>query len=164
VSRACSYTQIYHCCLCLSLEHWPCEEGCNLCGDNGYMTNGKNNFSYTSVFLDSATTFRCYDVMYSALVGGLSGTSYCDSLPPLAAEPCGCEGGSSGFPDESPADPQLSTPPTDQPGSSSGNGADDQAEPGIPSHSPSAGATDLLITKIIQSVGLMASVLYPFIG
>jgi hypothetical protein len=74
---------------------WPCPGGCNLCGENGYMTNGRANFPYTSPLLATESLFQCYDIMYGAMVGSLTETSYCDTLPPLAQEPCGCVTGGS---------------------------------------------------------------------
>jgi hypothetical protein len=136
-------------------EHWPCEDGCNLCGDNGYMTNGKNSFNYTPAFLAGSTTFKCYDIMYGALVGGLSGTSYCDFLPSVAAEPCGCEGGSTAVPGESPID-QPTSPPVDDADSPTVTPAETPAAGGARRHSG--------VTPILQFGGMMVAIWSVIVG
>lgn len=103
------------------IEHWPCEDGCNLCGVNGYMTKGKKSFNYTSQLLSGAKTLYCYDIMYEAMIGGLYGTSYCESLPSLAKEPCGCVSSPAEQPSSPPvedADPPTVTPVEGEPGNS----------------------------------------------
>jgi hypothetical protein len=80
------------------------------CGENGYMTNGRSNFTYQSQLLATPYVFQCYDIMYGAMVGTLSDTNYCDSLPPLANEPCGCMGGPSLAPALQPPPNSATTP------------------------------------------------------
>jgi hypothetical protein len=76
------------------------------------MTNGKANFTYQPPFLASSYIFKCYDIMYGAMVGGLVDTKYCDTLPPVAKEPCGCMTGSNGpsIPDGSPSSAPGNSP------------------------------------------------------
>jgi len=86
---------------------WPCPDGCNLCGENGYMTNGRANFTYRPQLLAVDYYFQCYDIMYGAMVGGLGETNYCETLPPLAKEPCGCQNGLTLPPGTTPVQPPV---------------------------------------------------------
>jgi hypothetical protein len=114
------------------------------------MTNGKNSFNYTPQRLATATTFVCYDIMYGAMVGGLAETSYCESLPSVASEPCGCVSPSTILPGEGPVS-QPSVPPASAPVAG--------AEPGSAQPpTASAGGSGLswaTAATIIQFVGMM---------
>jgi hypothetical protein len=91
--------------------HWPCSNGCNLCGDSGRMTMGTSNFTYPSLYLKSNVSIQCYDLQYDALTGGLSRGDYCLTFPPLVEDLCGCEISSVGVPVETPTiDPPVDTP------------------------------------------------------
>jgi hypothetical protein len=92
--------------------HWPCYNGCNLCGEAGRVTMGTNNFTYPSQFLKSNVTIQCYDLQYDALTGGLSQGDYCLTLPPMMGDLCGCENSPVGAPVETPTiDPPSEVPP-----------------------------------------------------
>lgn len=135
----------------LFLEHWPCADGCNLCGENGFMTKGKSSFNYTPPFLAAMTTFECYDIMYGAMIGGLSETNLCDALPPLANEPCGCEGGSTAAPVEVPLE-QPPSPTVEDIDSPTEAPAENEIPNQVP---PSTGVSHFsLVTEIIQLGGM----------
>lgn len=93
---------------------WPCSTGCNLCGDGGRMTNGSNNVTYESPFFDNNVTLSCYDLQFDALTGQLAESNYCDVLPPLVEEVCGCIGSPTEPPALPPTTPTIS-PPTPSP-------------------------------------------------
>jgi hypothetical protein len=95
------------------------------------MTNGSNNFTYPSQFLDSNVTIQCYDLQYDALTGGLSQGDYCTNVPPLINEICGCAAPSTSAPTTGPVDTPNESPvsiPTDAtPAPIQGAGATDFA-------------------------------------
>jgi hypothetical protein len=66
------------------------------------MTIGTNNFSYPSLYLKTNVSIQCYDLQYDALTGGLSQGDYCQTIPPLVEELCGCESPPTGAPGETP--------------------------------------------------------------
>ncbi|KAL3912490.1 MAG: hypothetical protein SGILL_006861 [Bacillariaceae sp.] len=99
-------------------SRWPCADGCNLCGEEGRMTNGSNNFTYPAQFLETDVTIQCYDLQYDALTGGLSQGDYCTNLPPLVNDICGCVAPPTSAPDtptDAPVNTPTDTPPTGTP-------------------------------------------------
>lgn len=72
------------------------------------MTQGYANFTYTTQFLNVTDVFYCYDVNYQAVTGGLYGTSYCETLPKVVREVCGC----ATIPTAPPVDMPADSPPT----------------------------------------------------
>jgi hypothetical protein len=94
---------------------WPCADGCNLCGEGGRMTMGNNNFSYPSTFLSDNVTIECYALQYDAFIGGLSEGDYCQTIPPLVEDLCGCEVPPTEAPAEISSDPPAETPTAGSP-------------------------------------------------
>ncbi len=84
---------------------------CNLCGENGRMTNHDANFTYSPPFLSTGTTFVCSEINSDALTGRLVDSDYCQTLSALAEEPCGCVDGTSS---DRPAD-EPTAAPTEEP-------------------------------------------------
>lgn len=64
----------------------PCEGGCNICPENGEMTDVMNTVEY------AGKEYFCYEVLLFGLMGYLKDQpgDMCTSLTPLVNEPCGC--------------------------------------------------------------------------
>jgi hypothetical protein len=106
---------------------WPCEGGCNLCGEGGRMTSGLNNFTYSSQFFEEDVSFQCYNVQYNALTGAFIDGDYCNALPPIAEEPCGC--GKVAQPTEAPVSSPVESPTDDSPVASPDSPTGDSSPP-----------------------------------
>jgi hypothetical protein len=138
---------------------WPCPKGgCNLCGEGGRMTAGYANFTYTTQFLNVTDTFYCYDVNYQAVTGGLYGTSYCDTLPGVVQEVCGCVVVTPPNPP-----PTTVTNPTDPPAGEPLVDLDPTTQPpSVPSssssstHSFSSKSADWRTRKAISTIAVIA--------
>lgn len=72
---------------------FPCEGGCNLCPGNGFMKNIYNTVTFSPY--GEEQEYYCYSLNTAALVGYLQEVpgDFCESLPALVSEPCGCTGG-----------------------------------------------------------------------
>jgi hypothetical protein len=68
----------------------PCPDGCNLCGEGGYMTNLENNVTITN-----GQVYNCRLLGTAALAGYFATVEpdLCTLLPSVVADPCGCTGG-----------------------------------------------------------------------
>jgi hypothetical protein len=114
----------------LLYESLPCPNGCNLCGDGGYMTNLENN-----VTLPNGQIYNCQLVGTAALAGYFANIEpdLCTALPPVVAEPCSCTGGDTVPPlvdDNTTEAPTVADVPTEMPVF---------APVGIPTQSPGSG-------------------------
>jgi hypothetical protein len=71
----------------------PCPDGCNLCGEGGYMTDTYNNVTFPT-----GESYNCRAVEVAALGGYFAGVEpdLCTLLPPLVEVSCGCTGGVNG--------------------------------------------------------------------
>ncbi|KAG7374354.1 hypothetical protein IV203_013449 [Nitzschia inconspicua] len=69
----------------------PCPNGCNLCGENRYMTGANSIFT-----MGTGETVSCFAFQMNALTGEFADNDYCQTLTETVSEPCGCTDATSG--------------------------------------------------------------------
>lgn len=107
------------------------------------MTNGKANFTYISPLLETESLFQCYDVMYGAMVGSLSESSYCENLPSLVQEPCGCTTGGGNDVDAPGSTAIIATEPVPQPSEKPVSSPSAPPPIDTPGNNPTDGSTEI---------------------